>query len=196
MQPPIIPFIIGQKFTLIGISSSMANTEKDEIIVASLLDSPTFHPKYTGSSQGSWRFGTFKFPGKRKEFHLDLKTERSLVFAGHGVVQRDWELPRDGHTGFAGNACINLGGSAETIRALITDHNLNPDFTAHDCVMAIPLLGDGPYYSEDEIPVFPEVNSSHAVVQRIRQSQQPAAEPPVAPRLTPREIGLLTDAFA
>lgn len=187
MTPPSIHFVLKAAFTLIGISDSMANTTHDEIIVASLLPEPLFRPRYSNSTQGNWRYGTFKLKGKRKEYYLEIRTEDTLVFAGHGVVMRDWDLPRRNSGGggftvkkFAGNACINLGGTVEFIRQLVTEKNLNPAFQGHELVMAIPPLGDGTYGSEnshdhdDGIPVFPETPSTHAVVTRIREKHRPA----------------------
>lgn len=187
MTPPSIPFVLKSAFTLIGISDSMANTTHDEIIVASLLPVPEFRPRYSNSSQGSWRYGTFKLKGKRKEFYIDIRTEDTLVFAGHGVVLRDWDLPRRTSGGggftvkkFSGNACINLGGTVEFIRQLVTEKNLNPAFKGHELVMAIPPLGDGTYGSknshdhDDGIPVFPDEPSTHAVVTRLREKHRPA----------------------
>jgi hypothetical protein len=218
MNHPVIPFITGKPFTLVGVSSTMANTTLEEVIVSSVLPEPVFLPAYAHATHGTWRYGTYKLKGKRKEFHLDVPSERTLVFSGHGVVMRDWDLPRVREPGrhctvttFAGNACINLGGTAVGIRTLIETRNLNPGFSGYDCVMAIPPVGDS-YAMDTFIPVFPEVPSHHAVVQRYRAAAPAAAcdpanggappapaeslDIPVRRRCSPERIAQLAAAFA
>ena len=178
---PVIPFVKGQPFTIIKISEHLAHTTKEEIIVTSLLPTPEFRKAH----RPSWRYGTFKLKGKRKEFYLDIKAG-SIVFAGHGIVRIDSEvrLSSTGDSGFSGNACYNLCGTPEELRNLITTRNLNPEFTALDSVIAIPPGDDARtwYDKRRETLAFPEVDTHHAVVQGMRER---AATPPNVTDFTP-----------
>ena len=60
------------------------------------------------------------------------------------------------------NACLNFVGDSEIIKDYILYKNLNKEFTRFDEVIII----DG----EKEIPLFPQVPTSHAVVERIRKA--------------------------
>lgn len=179
-----IPFQVGQAFTLIAISSAIANTTKEEIIITSLLPEPVFRPRYTGSTQGAWRVGTFKHKGKRKEYHLDVDPG-TLVFAGHGValIDGDVRFSADGDRGFAGNACYNFAGTPEEIRELILTRNLNSEFTAFDSVLAIPPGDEARtwYDRKRETCAFPEEPTGHAVVQRIREKESATTPDNITP---------------
>lgn len=181
MTPPSIPFVLRQPFTLIAISDVLAHTTKDEIVVKTLLAVPVFRPRYLGSNTGVWRYGTAVLKGKRKEFHLDVNPASDLVFAGHGTVLVDGDvmssdpaISRMVSHGFSGNACINLAGTVDEIRELITTRNLNPDFRKHDAVLALPPADEArTWYNHDKAePVFPEVPTTHAVIRRIRAARE------------------------
>lgn len=164
---PTIPFVKGQPFTIVGISSWLAHTTREEIVVTRLYDEPEALPRGKG-----WRYGELKLKGKRKVFCLDI-TPSDLVFAGHGVVKVDGDVPlqSDGTTGFSGNACYNIAGTVEEVRALIEEKNLNPLFSKHDAVLAIPPGDDARtwYDRDDPRPVFEDEPTSRASVQRVRE---------------------------
>lgn len=165
-SPPSIPFVKGQPFTLVGISSMMAHTTKDEIVVTTLYAEPE------PLRRGGWRFGELKLKGKRKVHYLDVQPG-DLVFAGHGTVLVDSDVPlaADGTGGFSGNACYNLPGTVEEIRTLITEKNLNPMFSRHDAVLAIPPGDEARtwYDRDDPRPVFEDEPTASAPVQRTRE---------------------------
>jgi hypothetical protein len=58
------------------------------------------------------------------------------------------------------------------IKDFVENKNLNPRFERYDEVISIEK-GDGPD-GEVEIPVFPDVPSHYAVVNRIRATQEAA----------------------
>lgn len=111
---------------------------------------------------------TFKAKGKRKQYYLPTLTESTLIFEG-------WDLPiktdsdvskQDGiftSSITRGNACLNLTGPKDLIEYYVLKKNLNDAFTRLDEVIWI----DG----EREVPVFPTVQTNHAVVERIRATQ-------------------------
>jgi len=142
-------YTTGSKLTIFEISPWMAMTVKREIEI-------------TGELGGKV---TFKPKGKRKQYYLPTFTESSLVFAGWDLpIKIDSEVEKMG-TYFMistsrGNACLNLVGPIETIREYVQTKNLNENFTRFDEVIHI----DG----EKETPVFPDVPTHHAVVERIR----------------------------
>lgn len=140
--------------TIIGIGDFMAQTTKGQA-------------KATGqtTSEGKPIFKENK-KGARKLFTLrNLDKKDTLVFAGDVPFKVDSEavITGQGLTTriIRGNACINLVGDREVIKDYINNHNLNESFTAYDAVMLI--VGD------KEMPLYPEVPTQHAVVERIRK---------------------------
>ncbi|MFH0989863.1 MAG: hypothetical protein V1799_07600 [bacterium] len=102
------------------------------------------------------------YRNKRTPLRMNLFAENDrLVFEG-------WDLPvstdMKSFSTFRGNACLNLVGDPEVIRDFIDNRNLNPRFSRKDIVLLIPGPDCG-----NEIPLYPEVETYHAVVQRIRQ---------------------------
>ncbi len=139
----------GTKLTLIEISPWMAMTVKREIEITGELGGRT----------------TYKVRDKRKQFYLSPPTDSTLVFEGWDLpIRTDGEVIKIGavfsSTTSRGNACLNLVAPLELIKEYVLIRNRNEKFTRLDTVIRI----DG----EEEIPVFPDVPTSHAVVERIR----------------------------
>jgi len=142
-------YVEGQRLTTFEISSCMAMTVKREIQICGELNDKI----------------TFRIHGQRKMFYLPKFNESALVFEGWDLpIKYDGEITKQG-TYFQtstsrGNACLNLVGPIETIREYVQSKNLNEKFARFDVVIQIE--------GEKEIPVFPEVPTHHAVVERIR----------------------------
>lgn len=147
----------GDVLTIIGISDSWGATTKNQV-------------KATGenTADGKAIFKENK-KGARKMFTLrNLDAKDKLIFADDVPFLIDSEeKPKSDGGMFVTqtihmNACINLVGDAEVIKDWILNKNLNRSFTSFDVV----ILKDG----EKETALFPEVETSHAVVARIRNN--------------------------
>jgi len=148
----------GDLVTILGISSFMGNTTKTVI-------------QYTGNLTSDGK-QIFKEPkkGARKKFTIRPFNDEVMAFVGDVPFKIDSEITtNDGVFSsriMRGNACFNLVGDSSEIKDWIMNRNINPDFKKYDYV----LLVDG----DKEIPLFPEVPTSHAVVARVREAM-PAA---------------------
>ena len=149
--------------TIIGISSFMATTTRTTY-------------RATGEEhEGKPVFKENK-PRVRKKFTLrtpdvtQMERDQLVFVSSNG--KNPFPLPLDSEvtvksdsyfetTSYRGNACINIVGDPLEIRALIESGNINKNFSRYDSVLAIE--------GEKETPVYPEVETSHAVVQRIRE---------------------------
>jgi len=145
-------YVEGQRLTIFEISSMMAMTHKREIQICGELNDRV----------------TFRIHGQRKMFYLPKFNESALIFDGWDIpIKYDGEITRQGAhfqtSTIRGNACLNLVGDMQLIREWVQSKNLNENFTRFDVVIHI----DG----AKETPVFPEVPTSHAVVERIRLAQ-------------------------
>ena len=150
----------GDIITIIGISPWMAHTTKTEY-------------KYYGIYNGVSACTENK-KGARKKFHTPNYThgeKDQLAFLNLPFkVQVAGDIERPTANGmticqFSGNACLNIHGTVEEVRALIGTHNLNENFRAFDTVMAIDVETD------EATPVYPEVPTGHAVVLKEREKQ-------------------------
>ena len=136
----------GDIITIIGISPWMAHTTKTEY-------------KYYGIYNGVSACTENK-KGARKKFHTPKYThgeKDQLAFLNLPFkVQVAGEIERPAANGmtirqFSGNACLNIHGTVEEVRALIGTHNLNENFRAFDKVFAIDRDTD------EATAVYPEV---------------------------------------
>ena len=167
-----IPIQAGARYTIYSLSG-MATTSRTEITVPMVYEDPVFAKAYVSqrpSASGTWRFGIHKAKNKRKTYHTSLKPTQDLVIPGWGHLQTD----ADAYNCFVGNACLNLAGGIEEVKALV-DLNLNPNFSAYDTVLALPVphteLTD-----HDGLMVFPEHSTNHAVIERMRENLKNRAE--------------------
>jgi len=138
-----------------GISSFMATTTH-QVWKATGIETPEGQPIVKENKKGS-----------RKTYVIKINEPDMLVFVGDVPFVTDSERPAvDSGTGmmvtsYSGNACINLVGDIQVIKLFIEDFNLNKNFTKFDTVIHL----DG----KIETPVFPESDTHHSVVQRIRE---------------------------
>lgn len=106
--------------------------------------------------------------GARKKFTLkDTFKSDQLLFTGEVPFKTDGETPtlKATGTGFTTstirmNACLNFTGDPAVIKDWIEHKNLNSAFTSYDYVVHV----DG----DKETPLYPEVPTSHAVIERMR----------------------------
>jgi hypothetical protein len=170
---------VGQKLTIFSISESMAHTQKAEVTITSLLETPEERLRYQRGPLDGYRHGAMKYRGgKRKEYYFDVRLNSSLVFNG-------WDLPliTDSEAlkgSFSGNACFNLAKREpmsehrlDTIflRAYISEKALNPltDQIKGACLCVRATEGLGCGVGEGGELLWPEIEIAHAVVQRMKQ---------------------------
>lgn len=174
--------ILGQKLTLITISEALAHTVKREIRILSLLDPPEFRPHYVGATHGRQRVGTFSERGKRTTYYLDIRPS-DLVFDGWDIpILIDSEIQRpESHgmsvTMFSGNACFNLWAETDDVlKQWIETRNINDKFSARDRASIIVVPGPGQPFSPQKEGrlLYPEIETNHAVINRIKQSRNEA----------------------
>jgi hypothetical protein len=146
-------FKVGQKYTSYSIDSMMAMTHRREFSVKQILPSGTI---------------VIVERGKRKETGLRLKWQGYVngpwEFYKHGLFI-GWDQPikcdTDQRSGvMRGNACYNLIGTPEAVRAWIDAGQINPLF---DKASVLAIEGD------KETVVYPELvrEGDHAVIDRI-----------------------------
>jgi hypothetical protein len=143
----------GTLITMISISEWMAHTIKKTVVS-------------TGEVAADGR-GIFKESlRKRNKFMLRPFGPGMLVFEGEVPFNTDSEIalmkPSSDMvvTQFRGNACFNFVGDPSVIKDWIEKRNLNEAFDQHDRVLVIE--------GEKESLLFPDVETSHAVVLGIR----------------------------
>lgn len=157
---------INGQYTVVGISSMLAMTNKMEIKVRDI------------DADGNVVF-VFKGKRKLKTFMDDTRT-KMIVFPGWEIplkIDSDQETPKGEYMGgymTCGNACYNFMGTPDEVRHYIDKNNLNEYFNRHDAVLAHGkkvISGSG-------VPVYPEVPTTHAVVLKIREKLKIADKAP------------------
>lgn len=150
----------GQRLTLLRIDEALAMTHRYELEVRLLRT-----PEAVGWNKGKTRVAIVRQRGKRKDFYLDLSCE--------DIVLEGWELPfkADTEAGgvIAGNACYNLVGDPEAIRACIETRAAVP---VSDTAKAKVIVSREPRNrcdDEEQELLYPEIDTHHAVIARMRE---------------------------
>lgn len=150
---------VGEKYTLYKIDSMMAMSHRTEFFVR-----PDQHKDGI----------VFTAKGKRKKFVMRFwessgcyspKTPaRFAIFAGW---DQPFKVDTDQRSGLMrGNACLNIMGTVEAIRAWWESGQLNP----YCDKVKVVAIGDGPEPSET--PVFPEeFHGQHAIIGNLLAKQ-------------------------
>jgi len=105
---------------------------------------------------------------KRKKFRLRIKPEDMMVFEGWDACRLDSDTHK-----FSGNACFNFLGSKEEIKELIDTKNLNPAAELGKVIAVEQRRKDSEdetysFSQNKEVLVYPEIEISHAVINRIK----------------------------
>lgn len=168
-----LTFTVGQKLTIISISSMMGNTIKREVLVSTAFPEPEPRLHYVNGPIDAYRVGAYRMRGKRKDFYLDIPLD-ALVFDGWGLpIWIDSEIP--GYSGAHGNACLNItmvlpesqsANRAAMLREFIETNNLNPYFTERD---KAKIIIPGDTVSEEGTLLYPEIEAGHAVIERMKE---------------------------
>ena len=150
----------GDLVSIFGVSDFMGSTTH-KVIKATGDYTADGKPIFTDNKKGA-----------RKKYTMrSLDKKDMLVFLGDAPFKTDGEVPvslrGDGiftSTMMRGNACLNLVGDPVVIKDYILNKNLNTSFTCFDYVLIIDVDAD------KETPLFPDVPTSHAVVERVRKA--------------------------
>jgi hypothetical protein len=162
--PRVFTKLIGQPITLYHIHplSQRTNTVRGSCVAAVIR-----------------KDGTHKLPAlgikpEGKPIVFTLMRPDTLVFRGQAPVQSDVEASKCRRAAASvypseQNGCLNLVGDPAPLRAFL-GRNLNKAFAAFDRIIAVRHddNGAGLIIRRRQLPVFPEVPTTHAVVKRIR----------------------------
>ena len=152
----------GQKVTLLKIDDMMAMTHRYELEVRSVLK-----PEAVGYEGRKQRVATVRQKGKRKEFYLDL--------AADDIVLDGWDQPfrADTECGgvFSGNACYNLVGDPEVIRDCIESRAVAPVTDSAKAKILVARAARIRCSDDDLILLYPDLETHHAVISRMKESR-------------------------
>lgn len=153
---------VNQRVTLLSIDDMMAMTHRYQLEVRRVLE-----PERVGYGKQQLRVAVIRQKGKRKESYLNLKDDDILLDG--------WDVPftTDGEAGgiLAGNACCNLVGDPDAIRACLEARAVCP---LTDSARARVLVSPGPRTKRDDSEVellYPEIETHHAVINRMKKIQ-------------------------
>ena len=158
-----MPLTAGQRVTLLRIDDCMALTHRFELEVRQTVD-----PQAVGYQGSKTRLAVVRQRGKRKESYLDL--------AADDILLDGWALPfktdTEGGGVMSGNACYNLIGEPETIRACLESRAV---FAFSDSAKAkvIVTRAERTTCGDDGLALlYPEIDTHHAVVNRMKAARR------------------------
>jgi len=110
---------------------------------------------------------TYKGPRKRKMFRFQPDDD-TMIFNGHDIpFKTDMEEMQEHGGCMRGNACFNFVGDRDTIRQYIDEKQLNPAFDGKANIVLC--------HGEEEEPLYPELETGHAVIRRMKEKAASAA---------------------
>jgi hypothetical protein len=150
---------IGQRVTLLKIDEALAMTHRYEMEVREVLA-----PERVGYQGRKTRLAVIRQRGKRKVLYLDLSADDILLDG--------WALPfrtdTEGGGVMAGNACYNLIGDPNAIRACIETKTVLP-VTDDAKAKIIVARAERTTCSDDgQMLLYPDIDTHHAVVNRLK----------------------------
>ena len=150
---------VGQRVTLLKIDECLAMTHRYELEVRAVLE-----PQAVGYEGRKLRVALVRQRGKRKDFYLDLGRDDILLDG--------WELPfktdTEGDGVMAGNACYNLVGDPEVIRACIETKALMPVTDSAKAKIFVARAERTTCSNDGLALLYPDIESHHAVVNRFK----------------------------
>jgi len=154
-----MPLTNGQRVTLLKIDDMMAMTHRYELEVRRVLE-----PQAVGYEGRETRLAVVRQRGKRKDRYLDLRADDILLDG--------WDLPfqtdTEGNGVMAGNACYNLIGDPETIRALIETKAVRPTSQAAKAKIIVGRTERTKCDDQGLELLYPEIDTTHAVIRRFK----------------------------
>lgn len=175
---------VGQKLTIISISSMLAHTVATRCKVKEAYPEPQDWRDYVNGPVKGKRYGVMTIERGRKQFYLGIEY-RNLAFDGWDLpftVQSEAKRrPEPGMfttTSFSGNACINLVGKPEVIRDWVENKALLPvPDDAKGILLYHDVDADGYIIDPgtDGALLYPDIEVRHAVIDRIRASRDQRA---------------------
>jgi hypothetical protein len=153
---------IGQRVTLLKIDETLAMCHRYEMEVREVLT-----PERVGYEGRKTRLAVIRQRGKRKTFFLDL--------AADDILLEGWEQPfrtdTEGAGVMAGNACYNLVGDPDAIRACIETKALVPVTDSAKAKIFVACAERTTCNNDGLALLYPEIESHHAVVNRFKADQ-------------------------
>jgi hypothetical protein len=166
----------GQRITLLKIDDMMALTHRYELQVATLVD-----PVELVGYHKARRVAVVKQRGKRKPQYLDLR--------GDEILLDGWDVPfkadTEGASVFSGNACFNLVGDAEAIRACLESRAVFPISDDAKAKVFVWPANRSTCGDEGVIILWPEIDTHHAVVNRVKAESEARRTSELAPAAKP-----------
>jgi hypothetical protein len=151
----------GQRVTLLKIDDMMAMSHRYELEIRAVLE-PTatkdYHPRT--------RLATVRQRGKRKDHYLDL--------ADDDILLDGWNVPfkMDTECGgvFSGNACYNVVGDPEAIRAYVETRAAWPVTDTAKAKILVNREARTIGNDSGTQLLYPEIETHHAVVNRMKDA--------------------------
>jgi hypothetical protein len=153
---------IGQRVTLLKIDETLAMCHRYEMEVREVLT-----PERVGYEGRKTRLAVIRQRGKRKTFLLDL--------AADDILLDGWEQPfktdTEGKGIIAGNACYNLVGDTDVIRACIETKAIVPVTDSAKAKIFVARAERTTCNNDGLALLYPDIESHHAVVNRFKADQ-------------------------
>jgi hypothetical protein len=153
----------GQRVTLLKIDECMAMTHRYELEVRRVLT-----PEAAGYEGRRRRVAVVRQRGKRKEQYLDL--------AANDILLDGWGLPfktdTEGNGIMAGNACYNLIGEPDAIRACIEGRAVVPVSDAAKAKIIVARAERSKCNDDGLKLLYPDIPTDHAVIQRFKTTRR------------------------
>ena len=151
---------VGQRVTLLKIDDALAMTHRYELELRQLLA-----PERVGYQGLKTRLAVIRQRGKRKEQYLDLGADDILLDG--------WDLPfradTEGGGIMAGNACFNLIGDPEAIRACIETRAVVPVRDEAKAKIIVSRSERTKCGDVGQALLYPDIDTYHAVVNRMKE---------------------------
>jgi hypothetical protein len=150
---------VGQRVTLLKIDETLAMSHRYEMEVREVLT-----PERVGYQGRKTRLAVVRQRGKRKDLYLDLSADDILLDG--------WALPfrtdTEGGGVMAGNACYNLVGDPDVIRACIETKAVLPVSDDAKAKIIVARAERTTCNDDGLILLYPDIDTHHAVVNRMK----------------------------
>ncbi len=157
-----MPLSIGRRVTLLKIDETLAMTHRYEMEVREVLP-----PERVGYEGRKTRVAVIRQRGKRKSFFLDLGADDILLDGWEQPFKTDTECKGI----MAGNACYNLVGDLEIIRACIETKALLPVTDGAKAKIIVARTARTKCDDDGLVLLYPDIETHHAVIARFKADQ-------------------------
>jgi hypothetical protein len=155
---------LGQHVTLLKIDEMMALSHRYELEVRGVVATE----ERVGYEGRYLRLAVVRQRGKRKEHYLDCRSDEILLDGWDVPFRTDTDCYGKDGSIMSGNACYNLVGDPEVIRAYLESHAVRP---ITDQAKAMILVSRQPPTgtNQDDVQLlYPDIETGHAVIRRFK----------------------------